>query len=114
MTAARIAALREALATRVVVADGAMGTMLQAGNPTLEDFDQHEGCNEVLNVTRPDLVRGVHDAYLAVGVDCIETNTFGANLANLAEYGIADGAPISDRRSSRFAIQIPSIIAAGG
>ena len=67
-----------------------MGTMLQAGNPTLEDFDHHEGCNEVLNVTRPDLVRGVHDAYLAVGVDCIETNTFGANLANLAEYGIAD------------------------
>ena len=67
-----------------------MGTMLQAGSPTLDDFDQHEGCNEVLNVTRPDLVRRVHDAYLDVGVDCIETNTFGANLANLAEYGIAD------------------------
>ena len=67
-----------------------MGTMLQAGDPTLEDFQQHEGCNEVLNVTRPDLVRSVHDAYLAVGVDAIETNTFGANLANLGEYGIAD------------------------
>jgi 5-methyltetrahydrofolate--homocysteine methyltransferase len=81
--------LRSALARRVLVADGAMGTMLQAGNPTLDDFDGHEGCNEILNVTRPDLVRAVHDAYLHVGVDCIETNTFGANLANLGEYGIA-------------------------
>jgi 5-methyltetrahydrofolate--homocysteine methyltransferase len=82
--------LRRALSERVLVADGAMGTMLQAGDPTLEDFDGHEGCNEVLNVTRPDLVRSVHEAYLQVGVDCIETNTFGANLANLGEYGIAD------------------------
>src|SRR5207344_830828 len=82
--------LRAALAERVVVADGAMGTMLQAADPTLDDFDGHEGCNEVLNVTRPDIVRSVHDAYLAVGVDCVETNTFGANLGNLGEYGIAD------------------------
>src|SRR5947209_18717021 len=83
----RVSALREALATRVVVADGAMGTMLQAQDPTLEDFEGHEGCNEVLNATRPDIVRGVHDAYLGVGVDCVETNTFGANLAALGEYG---------------------------
>jgi 5-methyltetrahydrofolate--homocysteine methyltransferase len=88
--AARISALREALATRVVVADGAMGTMLQAADPTMADFEGHEGCNEVLNVTRPDIVRSVHEAYLEVGVDCIETNTFGANLPNLAEYGISD------------------------
>ena len=83
-------ALRRALATRTVIADGAMGTMLQAADPSLEDFQNHEGCNEILNVTRPDLVRSVHDAYLAVGVDAIETNTFGANWANLAEYGIED------------------------
>ncbi len=83
-------ALRRALATRVVVADGAMGTMLQAHALTLDDFDGHEGCNEILNVTRPEVVREIHDAYLAVGVDAIETNTFGANLANLGEYGIAD------------------------
>src|SRR3954452_7986034 len=86
----RVSALREALATRVVVADGAMGTMLQAQDPTLEDFEGHEGCNEILNVTRPDIVRAVHDEYLAVGVDCVETNTFGANFANLGEYGIPD------------------------
>ena len=83
-------ALRRALAERVVVADGAMGTMLQAAPLTLDDFEGHEGCNEILNVTRPDVVRGVHDAYFEVGVDAVETNTFGANLGNLGEYGIAD------------------------
>ena len=82
--------LREALSKRVVVADGAMGTMLQAADPSLDDFQGHEGCNEILNVTRPELVASVHDAYFAVGVDCVETNTFGANLANLGEYGISD------------------------
>jgi 5-methyltetrahydrofolate--homocysteine methyltransferase len=82
--------LRQALATRVVVADGAMGTMLQAANPTLEDFQNHEGCNEILNVSRPDIVRSVHDEYLTAGVDAIETNTFGANWSNLADYGIED------------------------
>jgi 5-methyltetrahydrofolate--homocysteine methyltransferase len=80
---------RTLLHSQVLVADGAMGTMLQAADLGLEDFDGHEGCNEVLNVTRPDVVRGIHDAYLAVGVDAVETNTFGANLANLGEYGIA-------------------------
>ncbi|MEW2061638.1 methionine synthase [Streptomyces sp. NPDC007002] len=86
----RAEALREALATRVVVADGAMGTMLQAQDPTLEDFEQLEGCNEILNVTRPDIVRSVHEEYFAVGVDCVETNTFGANHSAANEYEIAD------------------------
>ncbi|MFF7455637.1 methionine synthase [Kitasatospora sp. NPDC008115] len=86
----RANALREALATRVVVADGAMGTMLQAQDPTLEDFQNLEGCNEVLNLTRPDIVRSVHDAYFAVGVDCVETNTFGANHSALGEYEISE------------------------
>jgi len=82
--------LRRTLSERVVVADGAMGTMLQAANPCLEDFENHEGCNEILNVSRPDIVRSVHDEYLAAGVDAIETNTFGANWSNLADYGIED------------------------
>jgi len=81
--------LLAALAGRVVVADGAMGTMLQASPATLSDFDGHEGCNEILNVTRPDIVRSIHDAYLDAGVDCVTTNTFGANLGNLGEYGLA-------------------------
>nr|WP_181393176.1 methionine synthase [Streptomyces rochei] len=67
-----------------------MGTMLQAQDPTLDDFQQLEGCNEILNVTRPDIVRSVHEAYFAVGVDCVETNTFGANHAALGEYDISD------------------------
>ena len=82
--------LRDVMSTRTVSADGAMGTMLQAANPTLQDFQGHEGCNEILNVSRPDIVTAVHREYLEVGVDAIETNTFGANFANLAEYGIED------------------------
>ncbi|MET8505848.1 methionine synthase [Streptomyces sp. NPDC004787] len=89
-TAARRAdALREALASRVVVSDGAMGTMLQAQEPSLEDFQQLEGCNEILNVSRPDIVRAVHDAYLEVGTDCVGTNTFNCNFSALGEYDIA-------------------------
>ncbi|MFD0371803.1 methionine synthase [Streptomyces sp. NPDC127114] len=89
-TAARRAdALREAFASRVVVSDGAMGTMLQAQDPSLEDFQQLEGCNEILNVSRPDIVRSVHDAYLAVGTDCVGTNTFNCNFSALGEYDIA-------------------------
>lgn len=102
--------LRSTLAQRVVIADGAMGTMLQEADLTLADFEGHEGCNEVLNVTRPDVVEWIHDAYLGVGVDCIETNTFGANLANLGEYGIPEritelaraGAQIARRAADRW------------
>ena len=82
--------LRKALSQRVVVADGAMGTMLQQHDLSLDDFDGLEGCNEILNVTRPDVVRAIHDAYFEAGADCVGTNTFGANLANLGEYDIAD------------------------
>jgi hypothetical protein len=62
-----------------------MGTMLQDQDPTLEDFQNLEGCNEILNLTRPDIVRSVHDAYFEVGVDCVETNTFGANHTAAAD-----------------------------
>jgi 5-methyltetrahydrofolate--homocysteine methyltransferase len=82
--------LLDAMLQRVLVADGAMGTMLQAADLTLADFQDLDGCNEILNVTRPDVVAGVHDAYFDVGVDAVETNTFGANWANLAEYDIVD------------------------
>ncbi|MBD3139494.1 methionine synthase [Microbispora bryophytorum] len=86
----RPSSFREVLSERVLIADGAMGTMLQSYDPTLDDFQGHEGCNDVLNVSRPDIVRAVHDAYLEVGVDCVETNTFNANRAALGEYGIED------------------------
>ncbi len=82
--------LRSALAARVLVADGGMGTMLQGYDLTLADFAGLEGCNEILNVTRPDVVTAIHAAYFEAGADCVETNTFGANLAALGEYDAAD------------------------
>jgi 5-methyltetrahydrofolate--homocysteine methyltransferase len=82
--------LLSALADRVLIADSAMGTMLQAADLSLDDFIGLEGCNEILNATRPDVVAGIHRANLAAGADAIETNTFGTNLANLAEYDIPD------------------------
>lgn len=87
----RAQALLDALAARVVIADGAMGTMLQRHDLQIDtDFAGLEGCNEILNVTRPDVVAAIHDAYYAVGVDAVETNTFGANWSNLSDYGIDD------------------------
>src|SRR5437870_5081285 len=82
--------LLTALAERVLVADGAMGTALQAHELTLDDFAGLDGCNEILNVTRPDVVRGIHRSYFEAGSDAVETNTFGANLSALGEYDIAD------------------------
>jgi 5-methyltetrahydrofolate--homocysteine methyltransferase len=79
-----------ALTERVLVGDGAMGTMLQAADLSLDDFQGYEGCNEILNVTRPEVVAGVHEAYFAAGSDAVETNTFGANYANLGEYDIRE------------------------
>ena len=82
--------LRAALSSRVVVADGGMGTMLQGYDLTLDDFQGLEGCNEVLNVTRPDVVAEIHRAYFEAGADCVETNTFGANLSALGEYDVPE------------------------
>ncbi|MEV7596107.1 methionine synthase [Kitasatospora sp. NPDC089797] len=110
----RANALREALATRVVVADGAMGTMLQAQDPTLEDFQNLEGCNEVLNITRPDIVRSVHEAYFAVGVDCVETNTFGANFSALGEYDIPGRIFELSEAGARIAREVADTHAADG
>src|SRR5438105_13941308 len=67
-----------------------MGTMLQAANLSLDDFQGHEGLNDIFNISRPDVVQGVHDAYLAAGADCVETNTFNANFGGMGEYGITD------------------------
>jgi 5-methyltetrahydrofolate--homocysteine methyltransferase len=88
---ARSQALLDAVQSRVVIADGAMGTMLQQHDLSIEgDFEGLEGCNEILNVTRPDVIGGIHDAYFATGIDAVETNTFGANWSNLSDYGIDD------------------------
>jgi 5-methyltetrahydrofolate--homocysteine methyltransferase len=78
------------LSQRVIVGDGAMGTQLQAADLTLDDFRGLEGCNEILNDTRPDVLETIHRAYFEAGADAVETNTFGCNLSNLGDYDIAD------------------------
>lgn len=79
---------------RIVVFDGAMGTNLQVQNLSLDDFGgpRFEGCNENLLVTRPDAVEKVHSAFLDVGCDVIETNSFNGTPVDFSEYGIADKA----------------------
>ena len=83
-------ALNQILEQRVLVLDGAMGTMLQQRNLTAADFGGPvlEGCNESLNRTRPDVVLEIHRAYLAAGSDAIETNTFNCDRISLHDYGL--------------------------
>src|SRR3989441_2031877 len=97
--------LREALARRILVLDGAMGTMLKAAGLPAADFGgpSLEGCNEHLNLTRPDVVRGVHRAYLEAGADCVSTNTFGCAPYVLGEYGLAERAEEICRAAARLA-----------
>ena len=86
--------LREAVTQRILVLDGAMGTMIQAANLEPEDFGgaRYEGCNERLNLTRPDVIRSIHAAYFEAGADLVSTNTFGCAPYVLAEYGLAERA----------------------
>jgi 5-methyltetrahydrofolate--homocysteine methyltransferase len=86
--------LQEALKQRILILDGAMGTMIQQADLKEEDFggEALDGCNEMLVLTRPDVITRIHEAYLAAGSDIIETNTFGATSVVLAEYDIPDKA----------------------
>lgn len=98
--------LLDTLRRRVVIGDGAMGTMLQAADLTLDDFRGLEGCNEILNDTRPDVLRAIHRAYFEAGADAVETNTFGCNLPNLADYDIADRIRDLSERGTRLAREV--------
>src|SRR5215213_9571717 len=91
------AEVRRLLATRVLVCDGAMGTMLHAGGVSL-DRSLPE-----LNVSHPDLVRAIHRAYIAAGANVIETNTFGASRFRLARFGLAERAAELNRAGVRLA-----------
>lgn len=98
--------LLDALTRRVVIGDGAMGTMLQAADLTLDDFLGLEGCNEILNETRPDVLRDIHAAYFEAGADAVETNTFGCNLPNLADYDISHRIRDLSERGTRIAREV--------
>src|SRR5437879_9940211 len=99
---------RNALTERILVLDGAMGTMIQAAGLGAEDFGgaQYEGCNEYLNLTRPDVIRGVHAAYLDAGADLISTNTFGCAPYVLAEYALAERAHEITLAAARLAREV--------
>ncbi|MBI5743218.1 MAG: homocysteine S-methyltransferase family protein [Elusimicrobia bacterium] len=80
--------IKKLFASRVPVFDGATGTYLQGFGLKEADYAGHDGLNEMLSISRPDAITKVHEDYLAAGADFIETNTFGANAAVLAEYGL--------------------------
>jgi len=98
-------ALLDSLATRILVLDGAMGTMLQQRHLTPEDFGglSLEGCNENLVRTRPDVILDIHRAYFEAGADMVETDTFGATSLVLAEYGLEQYAYEINREAARLA-----------
>src|SRR6266446_1372471 len=100
-------ALRELLGQRVLVLDGAMGTMLQQRDLTAEDFGGAalEGCNENLVRTRPDVVLDIHRKYFAAGSDIVETNSFGGTPLVLAEYGLEAEAHELNKKAAELARQ---------
>jgi len=103
-----MASFLDTLKERIVVFDGAMGTNLQVQNLTLEDFGglRFEGCNENLLVTRPDAVENVHAAFLEVGCDVVETNSFNGTPVDFAEYDIADKAYDMNVLAARLAKRV--------
>jgi 5-methyltetrahydrofolate--homocysteine methyltransferase len=80
--------IQEQMKKKILILDGAMGTMIQQANLTADDFggEELDGCNEMLVLTRPDVIRDIHEKYLAAGADILETNTFGSTSVVLAEY----------------------------
>ena len=106
----------EAARSRVVVYDGGMGTSLQQAGLGADDFggSDLEGCNELLSVTRPDVVQQIHAEYLEAGVDVIETNTFGGFAIPLAEYGIENRVHELNVASARLARRVADDFATDG
>src|SRR3989441_5930794 len=98
----------DAVHERVVVFDGAMGTSIQDRNLTADDFGgpQFEGCNEILNVTGPDVIADIHRGFFEAGVDVVETNAFGAFSTVLIEYGIAERAYELSRAAADIAREV--------
>jgi 5-methyltetrahydrofolate--homocysteine methyltransferase len=107
-TNTRIDELKSALAQRILVMDGAMGTAIQNKDLGPEDFggEEYEGCNEYLIITRPDVIEDIHRSYLQAGADIIETGTFGATPVVLAEYDLAHEARRINREGAAIALKV--------
>ncbi|CAH1195015.1 Methionine synthase [Paenibacillus plantiphilus] len=99
--------IQEMIKKRILILDGAMGTMIQQVDLGPEDFggEELDGCNEMLVLTRPDVIRDIHEAYLAAGTDILETNTFGATSVVLAEYDIQDKAREINLAAAAIAVE---------
>lgn len=97
--------IEQQLEKRILIIDGAMGTMIQNADLSPEDFggEEYDGCNEYLNIVRPDVLEGVHDAYLEAGADIICTNTFGGTPVVLDEYGLGDRAAEINKKAVEIA-----------
>ncbi|SEM83828.1 methionine synthase [Paenibacillus sp. OV219] len=95
----------EMLERRILILDGAMGTMIQQADLGPDDFggEELDGCNEMLVLTRPDVIQGIHEAYLEAGADILETNTFGATSVVLVEYDIPEKAREINLAAARIA-----------
>ena len=96
----------KAVAQRVVIYDGAMGTNIQYRNPTADDYWGKEGCNELLVLSRPDIIRDIHAAFFGVGCDVVETDTFGSTRIVLAEYGLEDKTAELNIAAARLAREV--------
>jgi 5-methyltetrahydrofolate--homocysteine methyltransferase len=94
------------LERRVLVYDGAMGTSVQMQNLTPEDFWGKEGCNELLALSRPDVIRAIHASFLDAGCDVIETDSFGSSSIVLAEYGLEDRTRELNLAAARLAREV--------
>ncbi|HZG56058.1 methionine synthase [Paenibacillus sp.] len=97
--------LESQLEKKILIIDGAMGTMIQQADLGAEDFggEELEGCNEMLCLTKPDLIRSIHEAYFAAGADLVETNSFGSTSVVLAEYDIPQRARELNLAAARLA-----------
>ena len=91
---------------RVVVYDGAMGTNIQFRNPSVDDFWGKEGCNELLVLSRPDIIKDIHASFFKVGCDVVETNTFGSTRVVLAEYDLQDKTAELNIAAARLAKEV--------
>src|SRR5690349_15174557 len=108
-------ALYDALQSRVLVLDGAMGTMIHAVPLSIEtDYLGRENCPEILNVTRPDVIAGIHRAYLKAGADIVETNTFGGSPIALVENKLADRTYELNFAAARLAREVADEFSATG
>ena len=117
----RVAALLDMLEARIVLLDGAMGTMIQSYGLTEDEYRgtrfaawerDLKGNNDLLSITRPDVIRDIHDRFLAAGADIIETNTFNSNAPSMADYGMESLVPELNLAAARLARECADAYAA--